>query len=159
MFHVSRRPLTLALLTALLAALALASAQARAPQTGQDKDKEEPPFHEYKGVRLGMSVEEARKALGNPTDKGDKQDFYSFNDKEACQVYYDDAHKVFAVSVTYLGDKSAPAAKSVLGTDITANQDGSLHKLLRFPKAGYWVSYTRTPGEDPMTIIAIQKIQ
>ena len=63
MFHVSRRPLTLALLTALLAALALASAQARAPQTGQDKDKEEPPFHEYKGVHLGMSIEEARKAL------------------------------------------------------------------------------------------------
>jgi hypothetical protein len=161
MFHVSRRSVTLPLLAALLAALSLAAAQARAPQAGQNKDKEqEPPFHEYKGVHLGMSIEEARKALGNPTDKSDKQDLYSFNDKESCSVYYDDARKVFAVSVTYLGDKSgAPVPKSVLGTEADSKPDGSLYKMLRFPKAGYWVSYTRTPGDDPMTIIAIQKIQ
>ena len=159
MFHASRRSLTPALLPLLFAALALATAQARAPQT--DKDKEpEPPFHEYKGVHLGMTMDDARKALGNPTDKGDKQDFYSFNEKESCQVYYDDAHKVFAVSVTYLGDKSgAPLPKSVLGTEADSKPDGSLYKMLRFPKAGYWVSYTRTPGDDPMTVIAIQKIQ
>ena len=159
MFHASRRSVTLPLLSALVAALAIVAAQARAPQTGPDKNKEEPPFHEYKGVRIGMSVEEARKALGNPTDKNDKQDSYSFNDKESCQVYYDDARKVFAVSVTFLGDKSAPLPKSVIGSDIEANQDGSLHKLVRYPKVGYWVSYTRTAGEDPMTIIAIRKIQ
>jgi hypothetical protein len=159
MFKVSRRSLTLALLSALVCALALASAQARAPQTGKDKEPE-PPFHEYKGVRLGMTMDDARKALGNPTDKGDKQDLYSFNDNESCSVYYDDAHKVFAVSVTYLGGKSgAPMPKSVLGTEADSKPDGSLYKMLRFPKAGYWVSYTRTPGDDPMTVIAIQKIQ
>lgn len=160
MFHVSRRSVTLTPLVLLFAALALVAAQARVPQAGPDKAQaQEPPFHEYKGVRLGMSVEEARKALGNPTDKGDKQDFYSFNDKETCQVYYDDAHKVFAVSITYLGDKSAPVPKSVIGSDIEAKQDGSLYKLVRYPKVGYWVSYTRTAGQDPMTIIAIQKLQ
>jgi hypothetical protein len=159
MFHVSRRSAALPLLSVLAAALAFAAAQARAPQNGSDKGKEEPPFHEYKGVHIGMTAEEARKLLGNPTDKGDKQDFYSFNDKEACQVYYDDAHKVFAVSVTYLGGGSVPVPKSVLGTDIEAKQDGSLYKLVRFPKAGYWVSYTRTAGDEPMTIIAIQRIQ
>ena len=159
MFHASRRSAAPALLSVLVAALAFAAAQARAPQNGPDKDKEEPPFHAYKGVSIGMSADEARKLLGNPTDKGDKQDFYSFNDKEACQVYYDDAHKVFAVSVTYLGGGSVPVPKSVLGTDIEAKQDGSLYKLVRFPKAGYWVSYTRTAGDEPMTIIAIQKIQ
>src|SRR5919199_338120 len=156
MFHVSRRSAALPLLSALVAALAFAAAQARAPQNGSDKEKEEPPFHAYKGVHIGMTAEEARKLLGNPTDKGDKQDFYSFNDKEACQVYYDDAHKVFAVSVTYLGGNGAPVPKSVIGTDIEAKQDGSLYKLMRFPKAGYWVSYTRTAGDEPMTIIAIQ---
>jgi len=49
---------TLPLLAALVAALALVAAQARAPQNGPNKDKEEPPFHEYKGVHLGMSVED-----------------------------------------------------------------------------------------------------
>jgi len=158
MFHVSRRSATLPLLSLLVAALAFAAAQARA-QNGPDKDKEEPPFHEYKGVRIGMTAEEARKKLGNPTDKDDKQEVYSVNDNETCQVYYDDAKKVFAVSITYLGGKAIPAAKNILGAEAEAKQDGSLYKLVRFPKAGYWVSYTRTAGDAPMTIIAMQKIQ
>jgi hypothetical protein len=156
MLRVSRRPA----LTLLLAALAVAAsaAQARA-QDPADKAKEEPPFHAYKGVRIGMTADEARKLLGNPTDKDDKQDFYSFNDKESCQVYYDDTKKVFAVSVTYLAAEAAPAPKLVLGADADAKQDGSLYKIIRFPKVGYWVSYTRTSGEAPMTIIAMQRIQ
>ena len=158
MLQVFRRPAALLALTPLLAALALVvfAAQARA-QGPADKLKEEPPFHEYKGVRLGMSADEARKILGAPTDKDDKQDFYSFNDKESCQVYYDDTKKVFAVSVTYLD--AAPAPKTILGADADSRQDGSLYKMIRFPKVGYWVSYTRTSGDAPMTIIAMQKIQ
>jgi hypothetical protein len=163
MLHLSWRS-ALGALTLLAAALALAaapapSARAQGPAAAADKAKEEPPFHEYKGVRIGMTIAEARKLLGTPTDKDDKQDVYSFNDNEQCQVYYDDAKKVFAVSVTFLGGKSAPAAKSVLGDEPEARQDGSVYKLIRFPKAGYWVSYTRTTGESPMTIIAMQKIQ
>lgn len=158
MLQVSRRPAALPALTLLLAALALVATAARA-QGPADKPKEEPPFHDYKGVKIGMTAEEARKLLGNPTDKDDKQDFYSFNDKESCQVYYDDAKKVFAVSVTYLATDAAPAPKMVLGADADAKQDGSLYKMIRFPKVGYWVSYTRTSGNEPMTIIAIQKIQ
>jgi hypothetical protein len=156
MLQVSRRPA----LTLLLAALALlAVGQNARAQNDPDKAKEEPPFHAYKGVRIGMTADEARKLLGNPTDKDDKQDFYSFNDKESCQVYYDDTKKVFAVSVTYLAPDAAPAPKTVLGADADAKQDGSLYKMLRFPKVGYWVSYTRTSGDAPMTIIAMQKIQ
>lgn len=163
MLHLPRRRAShaaLALLPLLLAgALALLSPAAALAQTPSDKDKEAPPFREYKGVRIGMTIAEARKLLGTPTDKDDKQDVYSFNDNESAQVYYDDAKKVFAVSVTYLGGKAVPAAKTVLGDEAEAKQDGSVYKLVRFPKAGYWVSYTRTPGEAPMTIIAMQKIQ
>jgi hypothetical protein len=158
MLRFSTRFLKTPTLSLIFAALAFAAAGARAQQGGDSADKDA-PFHEYKGVRLGMTLAEARKALGTPTDKGDKQDFFSFNDKESCQVYYDDSSKVFAVSVTYLGEKNVPAPKSVIGTDIEAKQDGSLYKMIRFPKAGYWVSYTRTAGADPMTIIAIQKLQ
>jgi hypothetical protein len=161
MLHVSRRsPALYALPLLLLAALAvLAPPQAARAQDNADKLKEEPPFHEYKGVRIGMTADEARKKLGSPTDKDDKQEIYSVNDNETCQIYYDDTKKVFAVSVTYLGGKAIPVAKSVLGLEAEAKQDGSIYKLIRFPKAGYWVSYTRTPGDSPMTIIAMQKIQ
>jgi hypothetical protein len=144
----------------LLAALALVASATQARAQGPaDKPKEEPPFHDYKGVHIGMTADEARKILGNPTDKDDKQDFYSFNEKESCQVYYDDTKKVFAVSVTYLAPTGAPAAKSILGADADTKQDGSIYKMIRFPKVGYWVSYTRTSGDAPMTIIAMQKIQ
>jgi hypothetical protein len=162
MLHVSRSSQALpalALLAAAFALLAFAAAPTCRAQTQSDKVKEEPPFHEYKGVRIGMTTEEARKLLGNPTDKDDKQDLYSFNDNESCQVYYDATKKVFAVSVTFLGGKAIPAAKSVLGDEADAKQDGSLYKLIRFPKMGYWVSYTRTSGDSPVTIIAMQKIQ
>lgn len=158
MFHITRRLLPLTALVPLLAALALlpaALAQSGAP----DKSKDEPPFSAYKGVRIGMTAEEARKLLGTPTDKDDKQDVYSFNENESCQVYYDETKKVSAVSITFLGGKSVPTAKSVLGDDAEAKQDGSIYKLIRFPKAGYWVSYTRTSGDSPMTVIAIQKLK
>ena len=158
MLHVSRRFLALSALVLFLVALAPLPT-ALAQNGAADKSKDEPPFSAYKGVRIGMTAEEARKLLGNPTDKDDKQDVYSFNENESCQVYYDETKKVSAVSITFLGGKSVPTAKSVLGDDAEAKQDGSIYKLIRFPKAGYWVSYTRTSGDSPMTVIAIQKLK
>lgn len=158
MSHFPRRPPAHALLVLLACALALVASNTRA-QTPADKNKDEPPFHEYKGVRIGMTTDEARKKLGNPTDKDDKQDFYTINDNESCQVYYDATKKVFALSITYLGGGAVPVAKSVLGADVETKQDGSASKLIRYPKAGYWVSYARTAGDSPLTIVTMQKIQ
>jgi hypothetical protein len=159
----TRRPALFALALLLLAALALlptALAQKPRPATATaDHAQNEPPFHDYKGVRIGMGAEEARKLLGNPTDKDDKQEVFNVSDDESCQVYYDAAKKVSAVSITYFSTKAVPAVKSVLGEEPEAKQDGSFSKLIRFPKAGYWVSYTRTSGDAPMTIIAMQKIE
>jgi hypothetical protein len=158
MLRFSRLSLRLSALSLLLAALALAAAGARA-QNGADKNKDAPPFHDYKGVHIGMTADEARKALGNPADKGDAQDFYSFNEKESALLYYDTDHKVYAIAVTYLGGSTVPEPKAILGADADHKDDGSLYKMIRFPKVGYWVSYTRTTGDAPMTIITMQKIQ
>lgn len=154
MLHARTRPAGFALL--LLAAFALFPT-ARA-QTLADKLKDEPPFSSYKGVHIGMSAEEARKRLGSPTDKDDRQEVFAVSDEESCQVYYDTAKKVSAVSITYFSTKAVPTPKAVLGEEPEARQDGSFSKLIRYPKAGYWVSYTRTSGDSPMTIIAMQKI-
>jgi hypothetical protein len=168
MLHAPTRtpaPAKLALL--LLAALALlpttlAQTLARKPAppapAAAAQAQDEPPFSGYKGVRIGMAADEARKLLGSPTDKDDKQEVFAVSDEESCQVYYDAAKKVSAVSITYFSNKSVPAPKSVLGEEPEAKQDGSFTKLIRFPKAGYWVSYTRTSGDSPMTIIAMQRI-
>src|SRR5688572_18365687 len=63
--------------------------RAATPAAAPGDPVEEPTFREYKGVRIGMSTDEARKLLGAPTDKSDSQDFYLVSEKETVQVMYD----------------------------------------------------------------------
>lgn len=117
-----------------------------------------PQFSEFKGVRIGMPTEEVRKKLGSPRDKGDEQDFYVFNDTQAVQIFYDKAKTVTAISIDFMsGASQIPDAKDVVG-ELDVKPDGSAYKLVRYPKAGYWVSYSRTAGKDPTTTITMQKI-
>jgi len=117
-----------------------------------------PVFSDFKGVRIGMATEEVRKKLGSPRDKGDEQDFYVFNDTQAVQIFYDKAKTVTAISIDFMnGANQIPAAKDIVG-ELEAKADGSAYKLVRYPKAGYWVSYSRTAGKDPTITITMQKI-
>jgi len=120
---------------------------------------EEPLFSEFKGVRIGTPAEEARKKLGNPRDKADDQDFYVFNDTQAVQVYYDKAKTVSAISIDFMsGATEIPAPKDVIGGEPDTKADGSAYKMVRYPKLGYWVSYSRTAGASPTITVTIQKI-
>lgn len=51
---------------------------------------------------------------------------------------------------------SAPTPEAVLGTGIEAKPDGTLYKLVQYPEAGYWVAYSRTAGNEPLTVITMQ---
>lgn len=127
--------------------------------TAGNKD-EAPCFSEYKGVQIGMSIDDARKKLGEPKERADELDIYSFSDKESAQIYYDKkTNKVTAISVDYVGEAGAPECKKVTGTDADARADGSRFKLVRYPKQGYWVSYNRTAGASPIITVTMQKIQ
>jgi len=111
-------------------------------------------------VHIGMAADEARKKLGTPRDKSAEQDFYVFNDNEAVQVYYDKTGAVTAISVDFMsGANGVPTPKEILGSDAEAKADGSIFKRIDYPKAGYWVSYSRTAGSDPTITITIQKIR
>lgn len=122
-------------------------------------EQTEAGFHEYKGVTLGMTTDDARKKLGTPTEKDNEQDFFVFSDTESAQVYYDKSHTVIALSVNYVGETAnTPKSTEVLGKEVEAKPDGSKHELIRFLKAGYWVSYSRTAGDSPLVTITIQKL-
>jgi hypothetical protein len=139
--------------------LAVCGAGARA-QTKTDKGDDAPCFSEYRGVQIGMTIDDARKKLGEPKEKADEVDIYNFNDRESAQLYYDKStKKVTAISVDYLGAGEAPECKKVTGTDADARADGSKFKLVRYPKYGYWVSYNRTAGATPVVTVTMQKIQ
>ena len=144
----------------LFAALALTAVPA-AVSYAQKATVDQPLFSDFKGVRIGMSTDEARKKLGSPRDKGDDQDFYVFNDTQAVQVFYDKATKtVTAISIDYMnGANAIPTAKDVVGTEPEAKADGSAYKMVRYPKAGFWVSYSKTAGNSPTITITLQKIE
>jgi hypothetical protein len=120
---------------------------------------EKPPFSAYRAVEIGMSTVDARKAFGSPKEKADAGDYFEFSENESAQVYYDSDHKVRAISITFTGklDK-VPTPNAVFGEDAEVKSDGGIFKMERYPKAGFWISYTRTGGDDPMVIIALQKI-
>ena len=114
-----------------------------------------PLFTAYRGVSVGLTADEVRQKLGKPEEKFDDMDLFVFSDKERARVYYDKDKKARAISVTYIG--SAPTAMDVLGTEIETKADGSMHHLIRYPEAGYWVSYNRTAGADPLVMVTMQK--
>jgi hypothetical protein len=117
------------------------------------------PMSDYRGVTLGMKVEDIRLKLGEPKDKSDDMDMYMFGDTETAQFYYDEAHLVKAMMITYTGDlANAPTPKAVFGEDAEAKPDGSIFKMVRYPKAGYWISYNRSGGTDQVISLAFQKI-
>lgn len=136
-----------------------AMAQTTAKSSGAPDDK--PIFLEYRGIQIGWIADEVRKKLGVPADKGEEQDFYVFGEKETCQVLYDKAtKKVTAISVDFMsGSATAITPVQVFGSDFDAKPDGSKYKMVRYPKAGYWVSYSRTAGDTPIITITMQKMQ
>lgn len=128
-----------------------------APTPVTDADKA--LFSEYHGVKLGMAVADVRSKLGKAKDSSDQQDFYMMSDGETVQIVYED-QMVKGISATYLGATAKPPTPiSVFGTDAEVKPDGSINKMVRYPKAGYWVSYIRTGGEDPMVMITLHKLQ
>jgi hypothetical protein len=146
------------LASVLLAVLSL-TATASVNSSGQrQKTADEPLFSEFKGVRIGTPTEEARKKLGSPSSKADDQDLY-VDDNQIVQVYYDKAKTVSAISIDFsTGATGIPAPKDVIGGEPDTKADGSAYKMVRYPKLGYWVSYSRTAGASPTITVTIQKI-
>jgi len=119
---------------------------------------QQPIYTEYKGVRLGMSAEEARAKLGAPAMKDSDQDYYVFSPNETAQIVYDTAHKVVTISVDYEGGIGAPDYKAVLGGELEKAVNGSLYGIVRYESLGFWVSYNRTTGLVTSVTVTIQKI-
>ena len=118
-----------------------------------------PLYSEFRGVKIGTSRDEARKLLGRPQEQDKQQDFFQLSETERARVYYDDKGVATAVIVTYVGKSAgAPTPKAILGTEPEPKQDGSVYHLVQYPEAGYWVAYSRTAGDEPLTIITMQRM-
>jgi hypothetical protein len=118
---------------------------------------DEPLYRAYKAVTIGMTADETRQKLGTAVQTSAEMDVYEFSATEMAQVYYDQSNKVKALSVSYVGGTGAPPATAVVG-QVEARSDGVIYRLVRYPRAGCWVSYNRTAGDPPIVTITIQKI-
>lgn len=151
------RTLLLLTVTLLLSSVAVAQTTRTAPGAGKDDG---PVFHEYRGIQIGWLADDVRKKLGDPAAKGDEQDYYVFGEKERAQILYDKKTRmVTTISVDFNSD--APEVitpQQVFGGDVESKADGSKHRLVRYPKAGFWVSYSRTAGDTPIITITLQKL-
>ena len=117
-------------------------------------------YREYRGVAIGRRKEQVRQKLGTPGDVSDRQDFFNLSGAESAQVFYDATGRVMAVSVNYLGeDSGAPSPEKVFGVAVSANDDGSIYKLVRYERAGYLVVYSRSGGDaPPLVSVTMQKL-
>lgn len=144
-------------ITLLLSNVAVAQTTRTTPGAGKDDG---PVFHEYRGIQIGWLADDVRKKLGNPAVKSDEQDYFLFGEKERAQILYDKkTGMVTTISVDFNSD--APdviTPQQVFGGDVETKADGSKHKLVRYPKAGFWVSYSRTAGDTPIITITLQKM-
>lgn len=151
--------LLLVTITLLFANVAVAQTTRTAPSAGKD---DAPVFHEYRGIQIGWLADDVRKKLGDPAAKGDEQDYYVFGngESERVQILYDKAtRKVTTISVDFMnGATDVITPQQVFGADVETRPDGSKHKLVRYPKAGYWVSYSRTAGDSPIITVTMQKM-
>ena len=150
--------LLLLIITLLFSSVAAAQTTRTHPTAAKD---EGPIFHEYRGVQIGWVADDVRKKLGSPANQSTEQDYYVFGekDRERLQIIYDKTGKVTTISVDFMTvgpDVITP--QQVFGADFDAKPDGSKHKLVRYPKAGYWVSYSRTAGDTPIISVTIQKM-
>jgi hypothetical protein len=113
----------------------------------------------YKGIGIGATADDVRKKLGDPKDKSDPQDLFVFSEEESAQFLYGPDKKVTAIMVTFSGKLTgAPTAKDVFGEDVPPRPDGGISKMVRYPKAGFWISYNKIVGDDSMVSIAMQKM-
>lgn len=145
-----------AIMTLLLVGAIAYGQRTRSAATNQSVTPQ-PLFSEYKGIRLGATTQEVRTKLGDPTVKGDDQDYYVISQTETAQFAYDQTHKVVTISIDYSGE-GAPDYRNVVGASIDVKEDGSLYKLVRYEAQRFWVSYHRTSGTPPTVTITIQKM-
>jgi hypothetical protein len=151
----------LSLLIAVVFGLGLsanANAQAQRVKAALKGDAQQPLYTEYKGVRLGMSAEEARAKLGMPALKGSDQDYYVLSENETAQICYDAAQKVITISVDYLGGIGAPDYKAVVGGELEQMANGSLYRIVRYESLRFWVSYNRATVPMTSVTVTIQRI-
>jgi len=122
-------------------------------------EAQQPIYREYRGVRLNMTMEEARAKIGKAEMQSDDLDYIVFSPNEIAQIAYNAAHRVATISVDYTGDIGAPDYLTVVGTSLLERPDGSLYRMVEYEAEGFWVSYNKSAGPVRTVSITLQLLK
>ena len=118
-----------------------------------------PAMTEFRKAGIGTTVDDLKKAWGKP-EVEDKSGFlFELADNQTAQVEIDPDGKVTAIAVTFRDGSGAPKAEEVFGPNekIDPKEGGALFHMVRYPEAGYWVSYS-SQGNGKPVILMFKKI-
>lgn len=111
-------------------------------------------MQEFRGVSLGMSRDEIKKALGNSSSSTDTSEDYKFDGDNILTVHYDN-DKVKAIQIAFYEDKNIPDWKDVVGdAEISESENGARHARKVVAGRNFWVSMWRNK-DGSMTRITI----
>ena len=97
--------------------------------------------------------------MGKAEQSSDTEDSYEFSGDEFARILYDQNKAVRTISVTFNAkDNKTPNTEKVFGQNVPPADDGSIFKMERYEDDGFWISYVKTTGDDPVVIITLQKI-
>ncbi len=121
----------------------------------------EPAIHDLHGVVINMTLSEAKEKLGKPKVADKAGLYYEFSKTDTAQIGVDENKKVRTIALMFTSDsENIPTFAEIFGPDVplVEKPNGSVYKMVRYPKAGYWVAYSRSAGDRPMTVITMRRI-
>ena len=119
-----------------------------------------PLLKNYRNVEIGMEASAVDDILGKPESKYPDRIFFEISNAEDVQIVVGPDQKVTAVVVSFAEGKGAPEFVSIFGDGVEPDKrpDGSVYKMVRYPDAGYWVSYYAAAGNKGNVTLMMRKL-
>jgi len=119
-----------------------------------------PLIDNYRNVKIGASADQVKEVLGKPKFKDDTGFVYDLSDAETLQITLAPDSTVTAIAAIFKNDGAAPQFSEIFGASAKpeTRSDGSIYKMVRYPDAGYWISYYKGTGNDATIALTIQKL-
>lgn len=121
-----------------------------------------PYVHDLRGISIGMEPDEVLEKLGKPKVSDNAGMLFSFSNKEMAQIGIGPKGKVRTIALIFeKSTEDTPDLEDIFGptAEATVNEDGSVYKMVRYEKHGFWLAYNRSGGKTPMTTITMRRIE
>lgn len=109
-------------------------------------------MREFRGVSLGMKLEDVHTKLGNPESKTEASEDYKIGGDDTMTVYYDGG-AVKTIQLLFAEPKNAPAWTEVIGNaEVKTHDNGSKTARIEVAEEKFWISMYQNKSGTMITI-------